>query len=67
MKPSRVCAEKERRAKVELRKLARKIPDNASLTKILSQFETPFQRDFYYRVLPFLRFKPVPLEVISHE
>ncbi len=67
MKPKREAAERERRAKAQLRKMARKIPNNLSLANILIQFEKPFQRDFYYRVLPFLRFKPAPLEVICRD
>ena len=68
MKPAREKAEKERLAKVKLRKYARQIPDNAVLTNILLSFpENPFRRQFYNQIRPFLKFDPVPLETINHE
>ena len=65
MKPSQIKAGEERRAKVKLRRLARKIPDNARLINILLQFEPPFRVHFYAKVQPYLKFKPVPLEEIN--
>lgn len=66
VKPARAKAEKERLAKVTLRKYARMIPDNAKLAQILLQFpDKPFQRDFYYKLRPHLRFEPIPLEAIN--
>ena len=67
MKPNRIAAEKERKAKVRLRRMARSIPDNATLTRIVMSFpERPFRADFYRRIAPNLKFKPLPLEVIEN-
>ncbi len=65
MKPARLKAEKERQAKVRLRRWAQRIPDNETFIKIMLQFpEAPFRRDFYRKTAPYLKFKPVPLEEI---
>lgn len=66
MKPSRIAAEKERLARVRLRRWARRIPGNAELANILAGFpEKPFRSQFYYRILPHLRFVPLKLEELE--
>lgn len=65
MKPAQLKAEQERLAKVKLRKMARRIPDNAVLANILLSFERPFRVDFYNRIVPHLKFDPIPLEALD--
>lgn len=67
MKPGYLKREKERQAKVKLRRMARSIPDNATLIRIILAFpERPFRKDFYRRIVKDLRFTPVSLEVIEN-
>ena len=67
MKPAQIRAEKERRARAQFRKWARRIPDNAALANILLGFpEKPFRAEFYRRVVPLLNFKAIPLEAIDN-
>ena len=66
MKPAQIKAEKERRAKAQFRKWARRIPDNAALANILLGFpEKPFRREFYFRIKPLLKFEAIQLEAID--
>lgn len=66
MKSNYLKVEKERLAKVKLRRWARRIPNNAALVNILNGFpDKPFRRQFYNRIKPLLRFEPVPLEVLD--
>ena len=68
VKPARMKAEKERQAKVKLRKWARRIPNNAAFMNVLLSFtDKPFRRQFYDRIIPYLKFKPIPLETLNHE
>ena len=67
MKPNRLAAEKERKAKVKFRRLARKIRDNAMLVNILLSFpDKPFRGEFLRRVAPHLKFTPIQLEDLDH-
>lgn len=67
MKPAQRRAEIERKNKIKFRKIARKIPDNATLLNIMLQLtERPIREGFYRNIKPFLRFQPIPLEEISH-
>lgn len=68
MKPARVKAEKERIARIRLRKIARQIPDNESFVTILLQMPNkPFRREFYARIRRYLKFEPVALEALDYE
>lgn len=65
MKPARIKAERDRRANVEMRKWARRIPDNAKLINIMARCEGPLRRDLYQKLRPYLRFSPIPLEELN--
>jgi hypothetical protein len=69
MKPAKLKAERERRAKIEFRKLARQIPDNEKLKEIVLKLadQRPIQEGFYRNVVPFLKFAPIPLQEIRNE
>ena len=68
MKPSQVKAERERKAKIEFRKLARRIPDNEALKEIVLKLadQRPVQEGFWRNIVPHLKFKPIPLETIRN-
>ena len=66
MKPQQLKAHKERVAKVRFRAWARRIPDNGKLASVLLNFsEKTLRAEFYRRVTPYLRFKPIPLESLE--
>ncbi len=65
MKPHQLKAEKERRAKVKMRELARKIPNNEALVRILLGLEKPLRADFYRIVSKHVRFVPIRLEALN--
>jgi benzoyl-CoA reductase/2-hydroxyglutaryl-CoA dehydratase subunit BcrC/BadD/HgdB len=56
MKPARIKAERERKAKREFYKIARKIPNNAVLSNILLSIQDqPIREGFLRNVKPHLR------------
>lgn len=65
MKPAQIEAERERRAKAAMRKMARAIPDNEVLAKMLLRMERPLRKDFYRVVTPHLKFTPIRLEILD--
>ena len=65
MKPARAKAEAERRAKIELRKFARMVSDNAKLTNIILKLDRPTGSALYRKMRPYLRFEPIALEAIN--
>ncbi len=65
MKPAQSKAERERLAKIKMRRWVRQIPDNAALMNLLLQMEKPFRADFLRVATPFLKFKPISLEVVN--
>lgn len=68
MKPERIRAERERKAKIEFRRLARRIPDNESLKEIVLKLadQRPIQEGFFRNIVPHLRFQAIPLEEIRN-
>lgn len=68
MKPGQIKARRERKAKVQFRKIARRIPDNVALANILLGLanQRPIQEGFYRNVRQHLRFTPITLEAIRN-
>ena len=65
MKPHQLKAERERRAKVKMRDMARRIPNNEVLARMLLQMEKPFRHEFMRVIRPHLKFIPIRLEVLD--
>ena len=69
MKPAKLKAERERKAKIEFRRLARRIPDNEALKEIVLKLadQRPVQEGFFRNIAPHLKFTPIPLQEIRNE
>ena len=70
MKPAKLKAERERKAKIEFCKLARRIPDNEALKEIVLKLadQRPVQEGFYRNIVPFIqKFTPLSLREIRNE
>ena len=69
MKPAKLKAERERKAKIKFRKLARRIPDNDALKEIVLKLadQRPVQEGFYRNIVPHVRFAAITLQEIRDE